>query len=83
LTVLPADWFAGFFTACANAGPATLHRVSTATQQITAWTKFTSTSLFSAVFISQGHRLPFRIVQVVQEAWAVSMKKSFGCGSKF
>jgi hypothetical protein len=25
----------------------------------------------------------FRIVQVVQEAWAVSMKKSFGCGFKF
>jgi hypothetical protein len=24
-----------------------------------AWTKFTSASLFSAVFISQGHRLPF------------------------
>jgi hypothetical protein len=38
---------------------------------------------FSAVFVSQGHRLPFRIVQVVQEAWAVSMKKSFGCSSKF
>jgi hypothetical protein len=76
---LPADWFVGAFLTYPKAGAVAPHRTSTATEQSVAQTKFIPTSL-SANFSASP--VPIRIAPVC-EVWAVSVKKSFGCGDKF